>query len=327
MPDTMPTFAAHAAQWLANHRRPDGEPIRDTTRRQYARIIHNHLDPTFGTTPLDHITPRMVDAWWDAFTPTHDTGNPSTRQRRRHRAHRLLHAILQSATRPGPDGEPPMLATNPCQPRPAPRTPTRTPTRPSRTDMRHLLEAFNDPAMRLTALLCDTLGLREGEALGARRIDIDTGGHPVLHVRVQAQRTPLPDGGWATRLTPPKTPTSIRDIPLPAWLATRLAAWEEEHPASPDTPLTALPDGTPRTPQSYRMAFRRAAHRAGLDWLHPHDLRRDCLSRLMEAGGTLGEVMALGGHASLAAATRYQVADMNRLRRLMDTQRDGMPDR
>lgn len=37
-----------------------------------------------------------------------------------------------------------------------------------------------------------------------------------------------------------------------------------------------------------------------------HDLRKTALTRMMEAGATVGEVMAQAGHASIDVASQYQ---------------------
>lgn len=37
-----------------------------------------------------------------------------------------------------------------------------------------------------------------------------------------------------------------------------------------------------------------------------HDLRKTALTRMVEAGASLGEVMAFGGHSSVQAASLYQ---------------------
>lgn len=70
--------------------------------------------------------------------------------------------------------------------------------------------------------------------------------------------------------------------------------------ARPEAPLVALPPE-----RTFSRTFRRAAHRAGLEGLVPHDLRRTWVYRATQAGAGLHEVMLLGGWRSVDVLTRH----------------------
>jgi integrase len=55
-------------------------------------------------------------------------------------------------------------------------------------------------------------------------------------------------------------------------------------------------------------AWRAARDQVGLPHVHFHDLRHAGLTLSAQAGATLAEVMRRAGHASSAAALRYQHA-------------------
>lgn len=61
----------------------------------------------------------------------------------------------------------------------------------------------------------------------------------------------------------------------------------------------------PLTANSVRLAFERIRNRARVDDLHLHDLRHECISRLVERGLTLFEVQQVSGHRTLEMLQRY----------------------
>ena len=75
---------------------------------------------------------------------------------------------------------------------------------------------------RLGVLLAGTLGLRQGEVLGLQRRDIELDASPaLLHVRRSAKEV-SEDGHKVSILGETKTPSSKRDIEVPAPLAGKI---------------------------------------------------------------------------------------------------------
>lgn len=67
--------------------------------------------------------------------------------------------------------------------------------------------------------------------------------------------------------------------------------------------------GKPFSPPGFTNWFHDMVREAGLpDKLSPHGLRKATCRRLVEAGCTPHEIMAISGHRSLAEVTRYTVA-------------------
>lgn len=144
-------------------------------------------------------------------------------------------------------------------------------------------------------------GMRISEMLGLIWDDLDlaTG-----LVRVRAQLSRAHRGERAQRVAP-KTPASIRDIPLVAQLAQLLAAHRQATPfAAPGDWVFATGRGTPHGHRNVtRRGLNRAARIAGLDrsgWppLRFHDLRHAFASHLIvDLGLDVAQVSRILGHA------------------------------
>jgi integrase len=129
-----------------------------------------------------------------------------------------------------------------------------------------------------------------------------------LHaVRVVAQAVELRDG---TRVvTPPKTDAGRGVVHLPLLVTDALAWHLNAFPprASGSLVFTGpLSDGLRRA--TLQKAWVKARQTAGFPALHLHDLRHEAGTLAAQTGATTREVMARLGHASLAAAQRYQHA-------------------
>ena len=99
------------------------------------------------------------------------------------------------------------------------------------------------------------------------------------------------------------------------------------HPGTPPL-FTGLAEAPLRAGQ-VQWAWRQARRRAGLLDVHFHDLRHAGLTLSAPSGATLAEVMRRAGHASSAAALRYQHAadwrDADVAQRMSSFVRRGTP--
>jgi site-specific recombinase XerD len=59
------------------------------------------------------------------------------------------------------------------------------------------------------------------------------------------------------------------------------------------------------TDQAIRLILQRRASQAGVAELSPHDLRRTCITELLDAGADVVSVQRLAGHADPATTARY----------------------
>jgi integrase len=160
---------------------------------------------------------------------------------------------------------------------------------------------------RLEALYLVALGvgLRQGEILGLRWSDVDLEGG-TLTVRHALARI---DG--RLELVEPKSVTSRRVVPLPAFVRDALVAHRvrqaaEPLPARPDPPdpfadlVFVTTHGTPLDGITITRRFQHILAGAGLPHQRFHDLRHACASLLLAQGVPARVVMETLGHSEIS---------------------------
>lgn len=302
------TFREYAGRWVEDRRKPNGDPLKETTKQKYRESLDYYLYDYFGDMPLNAIRPKDVQAWWDTFTPLR--ADTDMADRRAHVYQHLKSIMRSAATEPINAQGDTLIASSPCRIRAAKPKRKHVPVRPTPEQLDALMAALPAYVMPV-ARICDGAGLREAEALGlcVKHIDFD---RMRINVEQQVQRIPDPKRPhrYMTAITTPKTDTSIAEVPMSPALAGVLREWIESHGLTrPEQPLFTGPrTKTWISPQTYRNAIADAREKVpGLETMRPHDLRKDCLSRLLEGGATVSEVMRQGRHATLDVASLYQV--------------------
>jgi len=268
---TKAKFADVAEQWLADKRR-----LRRRTRENYRSSLDNVLIPRFGEMKIaavtdDHIAKLVHDLEEDGAAPS--TINN----------HLLpLQGTFKFAMRRG------LIGTNPCSlltsdDRPAPREKAEVHVW-SDDEITALIESAEHlakqpesrydyaPLIR-TALFT---GLRQGELHGLQWQDVDLV-EGVLRVERQWTR--------AREYGPPKTPSSVRRVPLSPEMTKYLAALKLRSKFSGDSdPVFASRTGTPLTHRNVtKRGFAPAAKLAELD-VSIHDTRHAFASRMIARG-------------------------------------------
>jgi integrase len=74
----------------------------------------------------------------------------------------------------------------------------------------------------------------------------------------------------------------------------------------------------PLTANGFKLAWKRALHRAKIEDLRFHDLRHEAISRFFEFGLTAPEVASISGHRDMRMLFRYSHSDRQRLFRQLD---------
>jgi integrase len=158
-----------------------------------------------------------------------------------------------------------------------------------------LRTALSVPFERLLVELTLTTGLRSGEIRGLVWDSIDLEGKR-LFVERQASRR----GEEAVT----KTESSVRPVPLPAYLIPELKRWKLACPITerglvfPGEPNTRGERNAIDADKLLRHILRRALRRAGLPALRFHDLRHMAGTLMHEAGVSLKRAQEILGHAS-----------------------------
>ncbi|MGY2744959.1 tyrosine-type recombinase/integrase [Arthrobacter sp. UYCu723] len=175
---------------------------------------------------------------------------------------------------------------------------------------------------RLIVLLMARAGLRRGELCGLRRSDAhmlaDSKllGCPVPRAHLHVLRRENMNGAWAksrrTRVVPLD---SLAVQAVDAYVFERLAVAEAGGSDFLLVNLFRAPIGAPMPPDAVNALITAAGRRAGLRrQVTPHQLRHAFGSNLADAGGTLDEIAALLGHASMSSSQVYLHPDPARLR-------------
>jgi len=234
-----------------------------------------------------------VRAWHAALAVDH----PTTAAK----AYRLLSSILRTALTDE------VIARNPCQVKGA--AVEKAPERPvvSTAEVEALAEAMPEH-LRVAVLLAAWCQLRRGELLGLRRRDID-----LLRGAVSIVVTRTTTMAGKTVEKEPKTDAGRRTVAIPGNI---LPVLEDHlaHYVAPEPDALVLPV----TSRALGIGWDKARLRIGRPDLRLHDLRHSGLTWAAATGASVAELMRRGGHASPAAALRYQHATEDRDRALAD---------
>jgi integrase len=210
-----------------------------------------------------------------------------------------LHSVLRYARRRGWIVVDPVELLEPEErPRPVPRRQRVL----GQAEIERLLEACPAKGRLLVATALYS-GLRISELLGLVWGDLDFG-RGLIRVRAQLSRAHRDE---PARRVAPKTPASVREVPLIDQLSERLAAYKQASPfATPGDWVFGTGRGTPHCHRNVaQRVLSRAADEAGLDadgWppLRFHDLRHTFASHLIvDLGLDVAQVSRILGHARI----------------------------
>jgi len=273
------TLAAYADRWISTRRTKAGRPLAARTRGLYEQLLRTHIEPGLGSVKLRDLRPEQVRAWHARLK---GTTAPA-------KAYRLLRAIMTTAV----DDE--LIGRNPCKVEHG--GVERSPERPAltRDEVWALADAIA-PRYRALVLVAAFVGLRWGELVALRRADVDMEGRTIT-VRREAR----------------KSDAAYRAVAVPPVLVPELRAHLDEYVV--DDALTIVfagPTGAVPERSNFHAIWHKARVAVGREDLHLHDLRHFGATLAAQAGATTKELMARLGHASPAAALRYQHATAER---------------
>lgn len=197
-------------EWVAVWR--EGLDAGPMTRATYESHLRTHILPRFGTVPLNGITRMAVKTWANQL-------RTAKAERTVVDVVRLLSMLLNEAV------EEQLISINPCR---RLRLGKRTgPERPTATAEQVLAIAERTtPGEYALIVTAAYTGMRWGELAGLRRLNchLDTG-----TIHIDADTGALHELSGNLTLGPPKTPASVRDIPLPEFLIDLLTDHLDRH--------------------------------------------------------------------------------------------------
>jgi integrase len=265
-------FGVYAASWAA------AQPHRETTADSVATLLRVHILPTFGDRQLASIRTSEVQAWIAGLELA-----PSTVET----VYGKLRAIFAAAV------EDRLIGRTPCSRSvKLPRAAGAEVVPMAPAQVRAMVEAVGDRYSALLVLLAGS-GLRPGEGLGLTVDRVD-----FLRRTIRVDRQLVTISGQPARLGPPKTPQSVRTIPVPNAVIDELARHLEQCSPGPFGLIFTDGKADPIRRNALGHVWRRAALKAGIDGFTPHDLRHYAASVLIDQGASVKAVQRHLGHAS-----------------------------
>jgi integrase len=293
------TLGEYAEEWIKTRQNRNGQPLRPRTAAEYRRLLTGPLAPLaeLRLTALDAPTVRK----W--HTDARETGTETQTAR----AYGLLNTIAATAVDEG------LLSRNPCRIRGAQNARTGRKVLPPTDDQLETILATITPRYRAAVMLAAWGALRFGELTELRRSDVVLRMAPdgeVLGVTVNVSRGVTHVVGEGYIVGPTKSEAGVRSVAMPPHTVPVIVEHLLEYVGqSPDALLFPAADGVSHLAQStfvkHYYPARAAAGRPDMPW---HALRHFGATRYALTGATLREIQARLGHATTAAAMRYQHA-------------------
>jgi integrase len=264
--------------------------LRETTKLQYSYLLKKHLRPYFGERPIGSITVLDVQTWLaDRHAKTNLCANSVAK------AYKVLRMVMEVAVDAG------LILRTPCRVKGA-ATERLPEMRAATPEEVAAIASVVEPRWQALVLMAAYSGLRWGELAGLRQKHLDP-----LHKKVRVLEQLLEVNG-RLMFAPPKTAAGVRTVALPQFLVEVIV----EHVArfsqpGPEGLVFVMPEGTPLRRENFRRrVWYPAVAAVGMEGFRFHDLRHTNATLAAASGAPLVALMARLGHASAAAAIRYQ---------------------
>lgn len=278
--------------------------LKQSTYLSYEGYIKNHFKPAFDGLPIRDLTPRLLQQFYN-FKSEQARLAPKTISN----MNLCLHKALDHAVKEG------ILLSNPASAVNLPRGPKAQIEILTRDEQAMLVRASYNHRYGVFIRLVLVTGLRLGELLGLRWVDIDLRSN-MLNIRQTLNRLNkmgLTDDYDGPRteivIQPPKSQNSLRSIPLLPAVVKDLLAWRGQQEADKrDNPSQYVDSGMVVTnplggyiePRTFKDYYEQTLARAGLRRFTFHALRHTFASRALEQGMDIKTLSILLGHYSVS---------------------------
>ncbi len=256
-------------------------PTRVSTARVYRGVLHNHVLPKWGDTPIKEVQPRPVELWLREL----DMAPKSKTHIRAMLGNLLKYAMWAGIMEIGVN--PMSLVSNPGATKRV-----RKPRSLRAEEFDRLLSVLDEP-FSTVALVCVCLGLRISEALALRWADVDW----------QAGRLSVRRAIVNQVVDDVKTEGSARALNLAPEMVDRLRQYRAASQfAGPDNWVFASPHKLGRLPLSYtgvRTVFAGAGTKAGIGKVCTHAFRHTYRSWLDAVGTSVAVQQKLMRHSDI----------------------------
>jgi integrase len=274
--------------------------LKASTWDSYSRNVRLHISPELGPIPLQALTAtRLNEFYASLISEGRRDGNGGLAPK----TVRYLHGIIRKALADA--GRWNLLQRNVADQADPPTIRSTAPEMKTWTadELAQFLDFVSDDRLYAAWVVAATAGLRRGEVLGLRWIDIDLDAS-----RLSVQQT-LVSVAYETRFSVPKTARSRRSVSLDATTVAALRAHRkrqlEEHmswgQAYRDSGLVVTrEDGTLVHPDRFTQMFDKHVKHSGLPRIRLHDLRHTHATLALAAGVHPKVVSERLGHATVA---------------------------
>jgi integrase len=287
-PDNL-SVAKFLTDWLASTAKPQ---LRETTYNSYEQHIRLYILPLLGLKKLNKLEPTDVQRLLDRMM----NGDKPLSSRTALYSYSVLKRALQYALRWG------MVSRNVATLVDAPRLRQREIIALDSTQARAFLAAVQGHRLQALYTLALGTGMRRGELLGLRWIDVDT-----EKGTLQIVQTIVPIGG-KLRVNQTKNKGSARRIALPKTVVAALGEQRRQQEQDRERSgeqwrehglVFTSQNGTAVEPTTINRHFKKTLTAAGLPAIRFHDLRHSAASILLAAGVPAQNVADLLGHSSI----------------------------
>jgi integrase len=278
-------FREWADRWIVTKAPTLGPATQDL----YRYLLRKHVVPRFGSMAVGRIASAQVQAW---LADLHRSDlSPNTVAK----AYRCLSGAMDGAVDAG------LIARSPCTLKGA-GTERHAEMQIATPEQVAELAAAVGPRWEALVFAAAYTGLRWGELAGLRRCDVDLEWNLVTVTRK------LGEVNGQLSFSPPKTAAGKRTIGMPSFVARSLAVHIDLY-ALPGAEGLVFPsaDGQPMRRSNFRRrVWEPATDEVYMSGFRFHDLRHTAATLAAASGTSLKALMARIGHASAAAALRYQ---------------------
>ena len=274
--------------------------VRPTTFSGYRAHINLYVVPQLGAQQLQRLTPDQLSRFYrDLHKGGGRDGGPLSANTVR-RVHATIHRALRDGVRWG------HLQRNPAQMAVKPRQPnvgTSNATTWTAAEVKSFLSTVEGERLQALWRVAVTTGLRRGELLGLRWVDVDVTG------RRLAIRQTVTSVGSQVIFGEPKTKRGKRSVALDSQTAKAISAWRRLQQAERESwgrawqssgLVFTREDGSLIHPDLLSKWFVRYSRGADLTPIRFHDLRHTHASLALQAGVPAKIVSERLGHATVA---------------------------
>ena len=278
--------------------------VRPTTANDYEARLRREIQPYLGHLRLVDLTAPQVDAWLSALRRkglSADTTNG---------ARRVLNMLCKHAQRTGVIPHNPVAATDPVRRQASDPTHVREPWGLDEVN-RVLDAAIESPIGCFLHLMLHT-GLRPGEALGMRWVDVDLPNRQFFVTgTLKDERRILANGKGVVRMVrnEPKTAASRRRLPISDALQEALIRHQTqqavaEHKAGlawkKSGYVLTTSVGTPISASNNRRKYKEFLTDIEVRYIRPHDLRHTVITLVLNEGDLpIEKASAAAGHTRI----------------------------